>query len=201
MSFYLGNTKITITFLFCALLGFLIAFDRHYVFYAFLSVCAHESAHILAMKACKMRIDAVALEPFGVIVKKRERAESLSRCLAVTAAGCVANFVLAAIFFFLYKIFGRIIFSELWAVNISIFLINALPVIGLDGGQAVYEILKWKKSKEIAAKTIKILSYCVTAVLFFIGTIICFKVRLNPSFCLFSVFLFIQTALSSMNKD
>ena len=155
----------------------------------------------MAMKMCALQVDAVILEPFGIIICKRDTPERLSRRLAVITAGCMANALLSAVFFLWYILSNKTMILELTAVNGSIFIINALPVLGLDGGQAVYEILKWKKGERIALKTAKTVSFCTAGVLFVFGVIICLKVRFNPSICLLSLFLLIQTSLNRVKYD
>lgn len=201
MSFTIGKTKYTVTFLFCALSACLIAFDKQLIFKTFLMVCAHEGAHLFAMKGCGIQVDAVSLEPFGIIIKKTGSAKTLPRRLLIICAGCAANLCLAVLFFLLYVLWQKSVFLHLSAINISLLLINALPVLGLDGGQALYEILRFKKSEEFAVSTVKIISFTTATVLFIAGMIICFKVRFNPSICLLALFLLVQTALNRMKYD
>ena len=98
MHFQIGSTRYTVSFLFCALLCFFIAFSERILFYSFLMVCAHESAHLLAMRLCAVAVDAVRLEPFGIIIERQNAPLNLTKTIGIALAGCAANFFLAVCF-------------------------------------------------------------------------------------------------------
>lgn len=194
MHFTIGTTRFTVSFLFCCVLALLILFDNNVLLYSFLMVCAHESAHLLAMYCCAVKVEAVRLEPFGIIIEKRDEDISLKAQAVIAAAGCVINFVLAGLFLWLYCFFKSEVTFTLFCVNLCLFSLNILPIHGLDGGQILNLFLQ-SKGKKNAETTVKTVSCICCALLFIFGVILCFKVRFNPSICLISFVLFIQSFL------
>ena len=118
MHFTIGTTRFTVSFLFCCVLALLILFDNNVLLYSFLMVCAHESAHLLAMYCCAVKVEAVRLEPFGIIIEKRDEDISLKAQAVIAAAGCVINFVLAGLFLWLYCFFKSEVTFTLFCVNV-----------------------------------------------------------------------------------
>lgn len=194
MRFSIGKVRVEISFLFCILLSCLVLFDSGLFLAAFLLVCAHESAHLFAMFLCGVHIDSVALEPFGILIKREKKALAFGREICIIFAGCFANVFLATGSMILYCFFGKkSIFLQLFFINIALAVFNILPITGLDGGDALLLILRRHKSEENAVNTGKTVSIICCILLFIIGMIICFKVRLNPSLCFFSLFLMTRT--------
>lgn len=201
MYFRIGHTRYMVTFLFCIIVALLILFDNSILFYSFLMVCAHESAHLLAMKLCEVKVTAVKLEPFGIIIEKEDTELSLKSKILITVAGCAANLMLAAVFLCLYFVVKNQVYFTLFGVNICLLSLNALPVIGLDGGELLHILIALKKGNEFALRIGETVSFIVCGILFVLGVILCLKVRLNPSLCFISGFLLIQTFLSRVNRD
>ena len=189
--FNIGHTRLSISFLFCVVVALLILFDKSTLFYSFLMVCAHESAHLLAMKLCGVKPAAIKLEPFGIIIEKEDEDLPLRAKLVIIVAGCVGNLLLALIFLCLYLLQHKSVFVTLFGVNICLFSLNALPVIGLDGGALLQALFAQRKGEEYADSIGEKVSFAVCGVLFIIGVIICLKVRLNPALCFISAFLFL----------
>ena len=200
MRFKIGSTQFTVSFLFCCVLALLILFDNAVLLYSFLMVCAHEGAHLLAMTLCGARVKAVRFEPFGIIIEKEDEDLPLLALIFISAAGCMLNILLAAVFFCLYLHKQGDVFMTLFSVNVCLFALNILPIYGLDGGQILYLLLQ-TKGEEFADITVKTVSYVCCALLFVAGMILCFKVRFNPSICLISFVLFVQTLLRRVDIE
>ena len=199
MHFTIGTTRFTVSFLFCCVLALLILFDNNVLLYSFLMVCAHESAHLLAMYCCAVKVEVVRLEPFGIIIEKQDEEMPFSSQFMITAAGCILNFLLAVLFLFLYFCKQTEVHFTLFAVNVLLFSLNVLPIDGLDGGQLLTLFLIKRKGMQKARTIGKKVSLCCCVLLFISGAIICFKIRFNPSICLISFVLFVQTLLKNMN--
>lgn len=134
MKFKLFGTEIYVSFLFCAVVCFMLAIDRTgLVIPTLFAVLLHECGHLLAMWAADCQPRAIRLIPTSVQII---RGFSPKKCgeLAITVCGPLANLVVFVALFINYKIFGSeqsLIFAIL---NLAIALFNLLPVSGLDGG-------------------------------------------------------------------
>ena len=199
MHFKIGAVHWHISFLFCILLSLMLLFDSGFMVPTMLTVCAHESAHLLAMYCCAVKVEAVRLEPFGIIIEKQDEEMPFSSQFMITAAGCILNFLLAVLFLFLYFCKQTEVHFTLFAVNVLLFSLNVLPIDGLDGGQLLTLFLIKRKGMQKARTIGKKVSLCCCVLLFISGAIICFKIRFNPSICLISFVLFVQTLLKNMN--
>ena len=188
-----GGDYTKVTFLFCIIVALLILFDNSILFYSFLMVCAHESAHLFAMHLCGVAVREVSLEPFGILVKKEQKQLSLGAALAVIYAGCALHLLLGCVCMVLFLLFQNRFVLSLAAINAALLVLNLLPIQGLDGGQGLLAVLRRFCSEEKAVAAAKITSLCTSGALFAFGMIICFKVRLNPSICLLALFLLIQS--------
>lgn len=105
---------------------------------ATLSILLHEAAHALTAAAWKCPPSSVELTPLGAVMRL-EAAEKLApmRKMSVYLAGPGATFALAFVAIRLTQ--SRMIQPEtgylLFICNLSILLLNLLPVLPLDGGQ------------------------------------------------------------------
>ena len=201
MRFRLGGVSIRISFFFCLLLSLLILFDNGTIFAAFWMVCAHESAHLFAMKLCGVPLKEVSLEPFGILINNEELSLGFARRLCIIIAGSFANFLLAGGCFLIGFLANNPLLLKLFFINLGIAVINLLPITGLDGGQAFLEIISRLKKDKDAVAIGKTVSATLCVILLVIGIIICVKVRLNPSLCLLSFFLLVQTFTGGLNKN
>lgn len=201
MCFRVGNTDYKITFLFCAVFALLIAFDNGNLLLSFLAVCAHEGAHLFAMKAYQQPIKSVRLEAFGILIEREKTPAALRQNLVIGMAGCAAN--LAA---FLLFGTGYYWLRDMWLlraafINLGLCMLNVLPVQGLDGGQVVLLLARCKTNEEKAVVTAKFISFITCGIVFLFGVILCLKIRFNPSICLLAVFLGFHTFFVQMNME
>ena len=201
MNVSLGGVRVHISFLFCVVLCLIVLFDNGAVLPAFIAVCAHESAHLLAMLLCGVPVEGVSLEAFGILIERGECAESFAQKTGIAAAGCCMNLGLFLLSFFGGNLFLNKLILQFAAVNALLLFVNILPVKGLDGADLLSLFLERcfpHKNGERIGKTVSIAT-CI--ILFLFGVIICLKVRVNPSICLFSLFLLVQSFAKPAYKD
>lgn len=200
MSFNLGEIKIKISFLFCAVICLIAFFDKGYMMPAFLSVCAHEGAHLSAMLVLGERVREVSFEPFGILIKRESEGGEFNKNLIIALAGCILNFFVFLILFAVHKLCENEQILVISAINLALFIINILPVSGLDGAQVLKLVLEKYKSEEIADSTGKIVSVITSGIILIFGVIIYFKVRQNPSLILLSLYLLFQSVSNRLKK-
>ena len=200
MSFYIGKLKIRISFLFCAVICLIAFFDEGYMMPAFLSVCAHEGAHLFAMLILKEKVREVSFEPFGILIKRESESRDFYKNLIISISGCVLNFVVFSVLFAVHYFGKNETLLVISAINFALFLINIFPIYGLDGAQVLMLVLERYKSEEFAETTVKITSVTSALILLIIGVIIYFKVRQNPSLALLSLYLLFQSVSNQLKK-
>lgn len=134
MKFNFFGTEIYISFLFCAVVCFMLAIDRTgLVVPTMFAAFIHESGHFLAMWATDCQPRAVRLIPTSIQII---RGFSPKRGGEATIAICgpTANLVIfgvLAVNYFIFKSEQSLVFALL---NLVIGAFNLLPVSGLDGG-------------------------------------------------------------------
>lgn len=151
----------------------------------------HECGHLAVMKAVGQDIKRIKLIPSAIIVEGRTL-PYLREDLAVTVAGVAANILFAVLFYLLYFLFGKAVFTLYSAANLVVALYNLFPVKGLDGGKILH-IFFMKKSR-YPERNLKIVSYVFSAALFIGGLILLNLQYINITLIFFSLYIFL-TAL------
>lgn len=108
--------------------------DSHEVLAAVCALLLHEGAHLLAMILCGIRQCSVELTPFGGMADAAEIRRLKPFGQMITAAAGVACSALAAWFFAELSFQNRFV-QKLFTANLSLAVLNCLPVWPLDGAR------------------------------------------------------------------
>ena len=128
---------------------------------------AHELAHMAAALCIGLRPAFFAFHPFGICMRLKSRiVYSLSDEIILYAAGPLLNIILA--------LCARAFFHGAYAhyfymCNISLFALNLLPVMPLDGGVIARRTLMFFFGAAAAGRIMKILSFTIITALFALG--------------------------------
>jgi len=117
-----------------------------------LSVFLHELGHALAAKLVRVEVKSIVIWLLGGFTNlSREPEKSIHR-LAIYAAGPFVTILLGGLFFvafygsfnlpFLWIDVSKMLFLSLAIVNISLFVVNVLPVYPLDGGNILHALME-----------------------------------------------------------
>jgi Zn-dependent protease/predicted transcriptional regulator len=127
----------------------------------FVSVLLHELSHSLVAKAKHIGVESITLFFFGGVAGITREDMKPSSEFQMAIAGPIFSFLLAGIFFLIYKFNGNILFVEaitfyLYQLNLILAIFNMIPAFPLDGGRALRAILHayykdLKKATHIAA--------------------------------------------------
>lgn len=147
MSFYIGNTKITVTFSFLLAVSVLLLLDTLAIgWLLLLSVLLHELGHITAMRIFGVPLEEIGLYPFGVQIRQGGSQGGYGQDVIIYLSGCGVSLLLAGLFYLTNH--------PLWsAVNLALGLFNLLPILPLDGGQALKSLCR-KHTTEIRTRQI-----------------------------------------------
>ncbi|MBB4825841.1 stage IV sporulation protein FB [Sporosarcina luteola] len=111
----------------------------------FLSLLIHEAGHVVAAKWTGMRVRSCTLLPYGgeLFISNRHLYPKKARIM-VALGGPIATALLLAISSF-HSMPGS---DELKRIQLAILLVNLLPILPLDGGQALCTLLERKEKRQ-----------------------------------------------------
>ena len=152
----------------------------------FVSLLIHEAGHLVAAKAMGMRVRSCTIMPYGgeLVIPGRHtsgRKERVYLALGGPAATVVILLFALSISFPGDEVVIRIQFFLL--------VINLLPILPLDGGQAVTAILE-TKGRELSTKTAMLVQSMV--VLVAVVGVLVFFLPLTLPYIILALFLLIQ---------
>ncbi len=147
-----------------------------------LSVFVHESGHIIAACLLGSEIESVCFTPLGVTIHRRAKITSYKNDIVIYAAGPLMNLALLGV---------GIISSHLYLVlcNLSLFLINILPIKVFDGGKILGALLS-RFAPQKAELAIKAISAVFLFILWVCAVYILIVTSSNISPFLMCVYLF-----------
>ncbi len=141
MKFKLLGTEIYISFLFCAVLCFMLVIDRTGLIVPTLfAVLIHEAGHLFAMCVADCQPRAIRLIPTSVQIV-RGFSPKRGGEVGITLCGPLANVSVFLSLFINYKLFGSEQSLKFALLNLVIALFNLLPVSGLDGGTLLETVI------------------------------------------------------------
>jgi len=190
------NTEIFITFGFSAFLALLLVVDRTgYLIPIFFAVITHELGHLIAMLLLSCAPKSVTLRPFHIDISGFVPKTYKDRGL-IAASGIITNAFFFIIFYLLYKIIYNNYLLIYSAASFAVMLINALPCIGLDGGDILFLSLNLFFNKEKSLFILKIISVIVALFIMLVAIFGILNITKNIPMFIFGVYIIICTALA-----
>ncbi len=189
MKFKFFKTEIHISFLFCAVLCFMLVVDRTgLIIPTLFAVFIHETGHLLAMWAADCQPKVIRLIPTSVQIV---RGFSPKKCgeIAITICGPAANLVIFGVLianYFMFKNEQSLIFSLL---NLVIAVFNLLPVSGLDGGTLLTAAISQFTDIYKAESVVRIITAVFAVVAFLLGVYLASSGTVNISVFIVAVYL------------
>lgn len=122
---------------------------------ALLAVAVHETGHILAAKLCGMQIKSVTFGALGIHMAGETASVGDFRRAVVSLAGPFANLLSFLLLLPLPRAYS--------AVQLTLFAFHVLPAVPLDGGTALYCLLRGTFSEKTAERTITVSSVLLGA--------------------------------------
>ena len=151
MTFRIHNTNIKLNFGFFAVLAALLCLDGGaHVLPVFSAVILHEAGHILAAKLCGMKLKEIKFGALGIHMAGETANISDLRRAVVSLAGPLMNLLGFVLFLPLPRAYS--------AVHLTLFAFHALPAVPLDGGTALYCLLRGTCGERTAERALTIVS-------------------------------------------
>lgn len=182
MKFELFRIKFSVSYPLLCLIAVCIILD---IFSGFVMCCfavlIHESGHLIMMLifGCKPRKINISLFEIAINDDNRQEESNLQNFLIIFF-GPFANFICFILIFLLY-LFSGTDFLKFAYVNLSLCILNLLPVISFDGGQILYLLLSIRFCSRTAEKAVNIITFIALFPIALLGFIILFNSDYNFS--------------------
>lgn len=159
MRFNLLGVKIRVSFLFTAVIAFMLITDRTgLAFPTLIAAFLHESGHLLAMWAMDCRPREIHLIPAAIKIIRGYPNKKYGE-LAIALCGPAANFACYLTLRLWYFGCGGAALLHFAIINLLLGGFNMLPVTGLDGGTVLRLLLENRFGAGKAWHTVKIISF------------------------------------------
>lgn len=146
----------------------------------------HECAHMTAAVCIGLEIDYIAFQPFGVNLRlKNKIVPSIADEIILYISGPLVNAFAAFVCVLMYTRYGYYELRLFYMTNLTLFIVNLLPALPLDGGMILRRILNEIFGFKAALRVTRIVSAIICTALCILGV---YAVIENPYN--FSVFLF-----------
>ena len=192
MKFKLLGTEIYISFLFMALVSFMLATDRTgYIIPTAMAVILHEAGHLFAMWLFECSPKSIKLIPTSIEIVRGFSKKPYGETV-IAIMGPLVNLFLSLVFYLNYIYLQQqwlLVFSFL---NLIIGVFNLLPVKGLDGGTIVFNTASRFFGDYIAARTVSILTLAAGFSLLTLGVFILLNGSVNLSVFIIALYLIIS---------
>lgn len=153
----------------------------------------HEFAHYLASIVIGLKGESITFSAFGVNLKLRNKLlSSLSDEIILYGSGPLINGILALIAVILDN-------TTFYRINISLFIMNLLPIIPLDGGMIALRLLSYYFGLNTSKKILKVFSSMIAVIFLAVAVVGMIYHEINLSVFIISVF-FIGNVLTSKEK-
>lgn len=183
------GTEIYISFLFCAVLCFMLVIDRTgLIIPTLFAVFVHEMGHLIVMWAMDCQPKSIRLIPTSVQIIRGFSPKKHGE-VAIAACGPAANLVVFISLFANYKIFESDQSLNFALLNFVIAIFNLLPVSGLDGGTLLTIFLAKFTDLYKAEGIIRIITIIFAFIVFLFGVYLWVSGTVNISVFIVSVYL------------
>ncbi len=182
MKFNLLNIKFSISYTLLCLIVACIILD---IFSGFVMCCfaviIHECGHLIMMLIFGSKPKKIEISLFEIAINDDSRQQrSNMQNFFIVFFGPFANFICFIMIFLLYLCSGIDLLKFAY-VNLSLCLLNLLPVMSFDGGQMLYILLSRKYSCQTAEKVVNIITFIALFPIAVLGFIILFNSNYNFS--------------------
>lgn len=158
------------------------------VILCFLAAMLHELGHVLMMLLCGVRVRAIRLCLFDVLIQADD-APSFKADVLITLGGVAVNFLFAAL---LYPAGMKYALPHL-----ALGIFNLLPVMSLDGGHLLEIVLDKRFSPRASAIVLRVTTFVFLLPLMTAGLYILLSSGYNYSLLIISIYLIVLLFLKN----
>ena len=162
---------------------------------ALIAALLHELGHIAVIGLCGMRLTGITVLPYGLEMTTARPPCSFYEDIAVNAAGCAVNLLSFPLFYG----FGAVIHRDLGELmllvafsSLALGVLNAFPIISLDGGCVLEAVLSLFLSSHTAYRVVKLVSFIFLLILWVLATYVFMFSGYNYSLFAMALWLFVR---------
>lgn len=191
MKFRLFGIDFEITFLFTALITFVIAMNSPFnVIITIISSLLHETGHLVMMCSLNNYPQCVRFEITGMNIKRQPSVKiSTKNEIFIAFGGPLINAVVLLVSCVLLCFFESEKILTIACVNLILMTFNLLPVKRLDGGMALYFLLTKKFNTDICSKILIITSIIFIFLIYIWGIYVFVSTNYNITVLIIAIFL------------
>ena len=191
MKFRLFGIDFEITFLFTALIAFVIAINSPFnVLATILSSLLHETGHLVVMCSLNNYPQCVRFEITGMNIKRQPSVKiSTKNEIFIAFGGPLINAVVLLVSCVLLCFFESEKILTIACVNLILMTFNLLPVKRLDGGMALYFLLTKKFNTDSCSKILIITSIIFIFLIYIWGIYVFVSTNYNITVLIIAIFL------------
>lgn len=154
---------------------------------AFAAALIHEAGHLFVIRLCGVTVTQITLYPFGADIRREGKLTSYFTDLLICGAGIAANLTAAAVCLPFLRQAGVMRFL---LANLSLAVLNLMPVALLDGGGMLTALLCRFCGAEKAERAVMGISFFTVVLLWILSLYILFYSSSNFSLFLLCAYLF-----------
>ena len=162
---------------------------------ALLAALLHELGHIAVILLCGMRITGITVLPYGLEMTTDRPPCSFYEDIAINAAGCAVNLLSFPIFYGFGAVnlgdWGGFLYLVAFA-SLALGILNAFPIISLDGGCVLEAVLSLFLSSHTAYRVVKVVGFVFLLILWVLATYVFMFSGYNYSLFAMVVWLFMR---------
>ena len=158
--------------------------------YAF-AILIHEFGHYIIAKKLGYNLSRFSISPYGVEISFFNQTLQKKDEFLIALAGPLANFISIIFVLAIWWVCPQVYFftSSFVFISLALAIFNLMPAYPLDGGRVFVNLFSEFVSNKKAKTTTIVLNICLS-VIFFVIFIVLLFFSFNPTYLLFSIFLF-----------
>lgn len=155
------------------------------------SAVLHELGHIIFIIKYKSRPSQIIVNPFETKINCSLTDVTVRQDIAITVAGVAVNLIICVTSYLLYYFLNVNFFYDLSICNLSLLIVNLLPVESSDGGQLLNIFLHKYFSEQTVSFICTIVSCVIIFPLIITGVYVLFQSQHNYSLLIVGIYFLI----------
>lgn len=200
MRFEFLNIKFYLSFWAVALLTFSVVSSvdgQDILLLCLISASLHEAGHLILICKSKGKPRGINIYPSEIQIISNSVNLSLKEDILITLAGVFTNFILSAVFYFIFLLYNLRLFYDFSVCNLIMGIFNILPIESLDGGQLLRMLISTRLPPKTVDTIFNILSAIFIIPIAVLGILVLFVSKNNFSL----IFIIIYFLVNLVNKE
>ena len=195
MKLKIFNTEIYVSFLFAAVIAFMLVTDRTgLIIPTIFAVLIHEVAHLFTMWVMECAPKSIRLIPASVQIVRSFSPKPYGET-AIALMGPICNLIAFFVLWLNYFAYGNETVLRFALINLIIGVFNLLPIKGLDGGTVLYGILCRRFEEYRAERILRTVTIVLSLVSLIVAILLTVNGGFNPSAYILAIYLAISALI------